>query len=359
MVQKVKSKFNELFLGYTNILESDMYKDNNANAVHKEFPVSRPEGGRSITLSESEFMTRFKENCKGYSEDSMPLYRGIQSKISYNLGDLGFIDPTTSYRAPSETFTFGQWFMDNDEHWEGVARRSKSVITSASFAGAWGYASHNPATLKRNVYTVIPYDNSKISYIKNMRDGEDIWFVFQGNADRSVSVPDLNRVTNLMLVVKKVHTSVNEQNFLETIKNIKCSEIIDIDNTIQKDSSYIEIIQTNNKNAHIPRPTINSFSKVVEFLGEHTDLISMYDLFVRYYDPAVVGTESSQNLTKNLNITNSECWVEGPCLLFLGDSALLWQFIKEQESTPTFESTYSKLLYSAESIAGVISMDHL
>jgi hypothetical protein len=240
-----------------------------------------------------------------------------------------------------------------------VAQRSKSVITSASFAGAGAYASFNSATSKRNVYTVIPYDNSKISYIKNMRDGEDIWFVFQGNADRSVSVPDLNRVANLMLVVKKIHASVNEQNFLETIKNIKCSEILDIHNTLQKDSSYIEIVQTNNRNAHIPRPTIKSFSKVAEFLGKHTDLISMYDLFVRYYDPDVVGTISSQNLTKSLNITNSECWVEGPCLLFQGDSDLLWYFFEDRESAPTFESTYNKLLYSAESIAGVISMDHL
>lgn len=158
---------------------------------------------------------------------------------------------------------------------------------------------------------------------------------------------------------EKIHASVNEQNFLETIKNIKCSEILDIHNTLQKDSSYIEIVQTNNRNAHIPQTTINSFSKVAEFLGKHTDLISVYDLFVRYYDPDVVGTISSQNLTKSLNITNSECWVEGPCLLFLGNSDLLWQFLKDQESTPTFESTYSKLLYSAESIAGVISMDHL
>lgn len=359
MVQKVNSKFDELFLGYTNILESDMYKDNNANAIHKEFPLSRPEGGRSITLSESEFITRFKENCKGYNKESQPLYRGIQSKISSNLGDLGFIDPTTSYRAPSETFTFGQWFMDNDENWEGTAQRSKSVITSTSFADAGGYASFNAATSKRNVYTVIPYDNSKISYIKNMRDNADIWFAFQGNADSSVSVPDLNRVTNLMLVAKNIYASVNEQNFIETIKNIKCTEIIDINNTLQTDSSYMEIVQTLNINAHIPRPTINSFSKVVEFIGKHHDLISMYDLFVRYYDPDVVGTLSSQNLTKSHNIINSECWVEGPCLLFLGGSDLLWHFFEDRESTPTFESTYNKLLFSAESIAGVISMDHL
>lgn len=346
MVQEINSKFDKLFAEYVHVLESGMYKDNNATAIHKEFPVSKPKGGRSITLSDSEFMIRFRENCKGYSTNSIPLYRGIRADVSSNLGDLGFIDPTASYRAPSETFTFGQWFMDNDENWEGVAQRSKSVITSASIQSAGAYASFNAERSKRNVYTVIPYDNSKISYIKNMRDGDDLWFVFQGNADRSVSVPDLNRVANLMLVVKKIHASVNEQNFIETIKNIKCTEILDVHSTLQTDSSYMEIMQTNNKNAHIPQPTINSFSKVAEFLGKHTDLITMYDLFVRYYNPNIVGTVLSQNLTKKLNLNNSECWVEGPCLLFLGDVNELHHFLKEQE--PTFESKYSELLNSIE-----------
>jgi hypothetical protein len=110
-------------------------------------------------LTESEFDEMLKINCKDFSWEDKPIYRGLHDETTFL-----FLNPTTIDRRSANTNNYYTYLFDNSPYRDNFPKRSKSLICSSNYSTAYGYSSRRP-------HRIIPFDGAKIASVNR----SDFW----------------------------------------------------------------------------------------------------------------------------------------------------------------------------------------
>jgi hypothetical protein len=120
-------------------------------------------------LTEEEFNDLLSTNCKDFSWDDIPIYKGFNDNTIDDSNIYLYFNPTMETRKSKNTFNYYTLLFDNSPYIGDFPKRSKSLICTSSCKTAWCYTDHG------NPYRVIPFDNAKIAICP----ADDFWSSFE------------------------------------------------------------------------------------------------------------------------------------------------------------------------------------
>lgn len=142
---------------------------------------------RSKTLSEKEFISKLKngylENFKKMLFTEKYIYRGVSNIPSA----FAFTQPSKFNRVSANTSNYYTLVTDMLTNWDGIPRRSLSLICSTRYATASDYG---------DVYVVIPQDKHLIGYGTD----PDFWYNFNHLTDFMEGGRSLTQFNNVVIL---------------------------------------------------------------------------------------------------------------------------------------------------------------
>lgn len=196
----------------------------------KYFKESQNRGG----ISEEEFLTILKENCKQWINNPFPIVRAINSREKFL-----HVDPKARKRRSLSAETTGNYnvlLLSDLPSWKGYPRRDEALIALIGEVDT-----HFLRNFGESVYLVIPYDNAKFG----VAPANDIWMTRIGSTSgiqisdnflRSLSrfgLPD----TSIEDFVKKATEIINNK---ERVLSDEASFLFEILRLVDKHKVYTE-----------------------------------------------------------------------------------------------------------------------